>query len=133
MEPIKRNLRKAIRVIDFAHHTAHSEPIFKRLKIFNFDKLYTLETAKIMFEINKDPEKFPIKHEFIKTKDLHRYNTRQSSSEGFSLPLISTKLKKAFLTFDGVKIWNSLPDQLKKIKNKNSFVKSMKFALANNS
>ncbi|MCP4484704.1 MAG: reverse transcriptase family protein, partial [Flavobacteriaceae bacterium] len=58
LEPIKRNLRKAIRVIDFAHHTAHSEPIFKRLKIFNFVKLYTLETAKIMFEINKDPEEF---------------------------------------------------------------------------
>ena len=28
LEPLKHNLRKAVRVIYFAHYTAHSEPIF---------------------------------------------------------------------------------------------------------
>ena len=33
LEPLKRNLRNAVRIIDSANCTAHSEPIFKRLKI----------------------------------------------------------------------------------------------------
>ena len=87
LEPLKRNLRRAVRVIDFANYTEHIEPIFKRLKIFNFDKLYMFETAKMMFQINSD--KTSLEGEFLKTKHFHKYNTRQSSSEGFSLPSIS--------------------------------------------
>ena len=130
LEPLKRNLRKAVRVIDFANYTAHSEPIFKRLKIFNFDKLYMLETAKMMFQINTD--KTILEGKFVKTKNLHKYNTRQSSSEGFSLPSITTNYKKNFLTFDGIKFWNSLPIELKKMYNKHHFVKQMKYFLMNN-
>ena len=66
LEPLKGDLRKARRVTDFAHYTAHSEPIFSRLQIFNFDKLYMLETAKAMFEVNQNLDKFPIEHEFVK-------------------------------------------------------------------
>ena len=94
LEPLKRNLRTAVRVIDFANFTAHSEPIFKRLKIFNFDKLYLLETAKMIYQISSD--KTSLEGEFVKTKNVHNYNTRQSSSEGFSLPSISTNFKKTF-------------------------------------
>ena len=54
LEPLKCNLRKAVRIIDSANYTTHSEPIFKRLKIFNFDKLYMLETAKMIFQINNN-------------------------------------------------------------------------------
>ena len=62
---------------------------------------------------------------------IHNYNTRQSSSEGFSLPSISTNFKKNFLTFDGIKFWNSLPIELKKMDNKHHFVKQMKYFLMN--
>ena len=66
LEHLKCNLQKAIRVIDFANYTAHSEPIFKRLKIFNFDKLYKLETAKMMFQVSHN--KCSLDNEVIKTK-----------------------------------------------------------------
>ena len=116
LEHLKCNFRKAIRAIDFANHTAHSEPIFKRLKILNFDKLYKLETAKMMFQVSHN--KFSLENELIKTKTVHNYSTRQSSSEGFSLPSISSNLKTNFLTFDGIKLWNSLPKELKQLNNK---------------
>ena len=76
LENLKCNLRKAVRVIDFANYTAHSEPIFQRLKILNFDKLYMLETAKMMFQVKHN--EFSLENEFIKTKNVHKYNTRQS-------------------------------------------------------
>ena len=46
LEPLKRYLRKAVRVIDFANYTTYSGPIFKCLKILNFDELYLLTQQK---------------------------------------------------------------------------------------
>ena len=126
LESLKINLRKAVRVIDFASYTAHSEPIFKRFKLLNLDNLYKLETAKFMFHINQENSGNFLQKEFMKTSKLHCYNTRQSSDLGFSLPSISTNFKRNFLTFDGVKIWNSLPLEIKSTRNKNPFKKMMK-------
>ena len=130
---MKINLRKAIRVIDFASYTAHTEPIFRRLKILNLEKLYKLETAKFMFEINQENNSNFLQNEFVKTKKLHSHNTRQSTDLGFSLPSISTNFKKNFLTFDGVKLWNSLPMELKNTRSKHPFKKLMKIYLLQNS
>ena len=132
LEPIKRSLRKEVRVIDFACYTAHSEPIFKRYNILNLGNLYKLETAKFMFQINQENHSTFLQNEFIKTSKLHHYNTRQSSNLGFSLPPASTNYKKNFLTFDGVKFWNSLPVEPKRTRNKNPFKKMMKKYLLGN-
>ena len=107
----------------------HSEPIFNGLKIFNFDKLYMLETAKAMFDVNQNLDKFPVEHEFVKTNNLHKHTTRQSSSEGFSLHTVFTNLKRNFLTYNGIIFWNSLPRELKKEKDKNVFLRNMKIFL----
>ena len=133
LEPLKRNLQKAIRVTDFAPCTAHSDPILKLFRLLNFDKLYKLETAKFMFQINKDSSYTTLGHECFKTKRLLRYNTRQSSGLGFSLQAISTNSKRNSLTFDGIKLWNSLPLDLKKANNKISFKNKVKHFLLESS
>ena len=104
LEPLKCNLQKAIRVTDFAAYTVHSEPIVKCLRLLNFDKLHKLETAKFMFQMNKETSYMTVGHEFLKTNSLYCYNTRQSSGLGFSLQAISTNSKRNFLTFDGIKL-----------------------------
>ena len=70
----------------------------------------------MMYKINSD--KTSRKGEFDKTTYVHKSNTRQSSFEGFSLQSISTNFKKNFVTFDGIKFWNSLPIEKKKMDNK---------------
>ncbi len=57
-----------------------------------------------MSQISKEISYTNLRHEFIKTKSLHCYNTRQSSILGFSLQAISTKFEKSFLTFEGIKL-----------------------------
>ena len=118
LEHLKRKLTKAIRVADLAPYTAHIDPIFKCLRLLDFDKLYKLETAKFMFQINEEGSYTTLGHECLKTNKLHSYNTRQSSGLGISLQSISTNSKRNFLTFDGIKLWNSLPLDLKKANNK---------------
>ena len=118
LESVKINLRKAVKVIDFASYTAHSEPIFKRFKLLNLDNLYKLETANFMFHIYQENSGNFLQKEFMKTSKLHCYNTRQLSNLGFSLPCISTNCKRPFLTFDAVRIWNSLPSEIKSTRKK---------------
>ena len=67
LEPLKCNLRKAIREIDFAKYQAHSKPLFKKYSLLNFDSMYKLEVAKFMFDIyHENGEIF--NDLFIKTK-----------------------------------------------------------------
>ena len=132
LEPLKRNLHKAVRVIDFANYTAHIEPIFKCLKIFNIDNTYMLKTAKVIFQINHNTSKRILQDEFVKAKYMHKYNTRLSLSEGFFHPPVSINFKKSFLTSEGIKSWKSLHTELKKIYNKHHFVRQMKYFLSNN-
>ena len=50
LEPLKRSLRKAVRVIDFARYQAHCEPLFKKYNLLNVDNMYKIEVAKFMFD-----------------------------------------------------------------------------------
>ena len=104
LETLKCSLGKAIRVDDFASYTAHSAPIFKRLKLLNFDHLYKLETGKFLFQINKDASSSTLGAEFLKTKIFIITILDNLLALVFSLQLISTDFKKNFLIFEGVGI-----------------------------
>ena len=126
LEPLKCSLRKAVRVIDFAKYQAHSEPLFKKYNLLNFDNMYKLEVAKFMFDICHENSSDIFNDLFIKTNLRHHHMTRQSSNDNFSLPLVSTNYKQRSIIYEGVKIWNSLPLRIKKLENKPSFTKKLK-------
>ena len=46
LEPLKRDLRKAVTVIDFAKYQAHSEPLFKKYNLLDFDNMYRVSHKK---------------------------------------------------------------------------------------
>ena len=123
LEPFKRSLRKAVRVIDFAKYQAHSGPLFKEYKLLNFDNMYTLEVAKFMLDIYHENRNDISKDLFVKTNIRHHHDTRQSSNDNFSFPLVSTKYKQRSIIYEGVKIYNSLPAHMERSPNKPSFTK----------
>ena len=51
LEPLKSSICRAVRVINFAIYKAHSEQLFKKHNLLNFDNMYKLEVAKFMFDI----------------------------------------------------------------------------------
>ena len=98
LEPLKCNLRKAIRVIDFAEYQAHSKPLFKKYNLLNFDNMYKLEVAKFMFDIyHENGEIF--NNLFIKANVHHHYETRQSLNDNFSFPLGSKNYKQKSIIY----------------------------------
>ena len=113
-------------MINFAKYQAHSEPLFKKHNLLNFDKIYKLEVAKFMFDIYHENGNDLFNNLFIKTNIRHQHETRQSSNDNFSFPLVLTNYKQKSIVYEGVKIWNSLSLQIKKLPNKSSFIKNLK-------
>ena len=88
-------------------------PLYNKLGILKLAKIYQLEVAKIMHgtDTNKHPPS-RVKY-FQKSGLLHSYSTRTVSSSQLHIPLFkTTKLQKSFLCQD-VKIWNSIPSNIK--------------------
>ena len=56
---------------------------------------------------------------FTPTSSKRKYNTRFSSKDNYSLPLVKTNYGKFNIRFAGATLWNSLDVNLKKEKKEN--------------
>ena len=50
---------------------------------------------------------------FNLVRNTHHYSTRSSSSNDIALPLPRTQMFKRMLLFNGPKVWNSIPDNIR--------------------
>ena len=104
--------KRAVRMISRSAFDAHTDPIFKSLKLLKFENIVALHVAKIMYLYKNGqlPESF--KNMFFTGPEIHNYNTRNSNL--FRLPSGRTNVRKFSLRFQGPKIFNSINDEIKK-------------------
>ena len=83
--------KKMVRIISNSRYNAHTEPLFKRLKLLKVIHLCSLHELKFCYKLENNllPAYF-YNSLFIKNSDTHRYNTRRSNS--YKIP----KMKHAF-------------------------------------
>ena len=82
-------------------------------------------THKIFYNISA-----PYLHDnFVRVTEVHRYNTR-SSSFNFRVPNVKGAASSTFFNC-AIHDWNSLPKEIKRIKNLNQFKSAIKTHLAN--
>jgi len=105
--------KKAMRIMTFSDYKAHSSPLFFRLKILKFLDLIFIQNALLMHDFynNKLPDAFS--DLFMSISSVHQYNTRLASKKTYYLPRIRTNYGKFNIRFNGVKVWNSLSEDLK--------------------
>ena len=85
----------------FSPYLAHTDPLFKGLKILSVNKLCIDRIGIIMFKATYDLLLKSITHLFSKNKDIHSYNTR---SKDLLRVVIGTKN----FTYFSPRIWNTL-------------------------
>ena len=85
-----------------------------------------------MFELYKGNYNSLYSHLFQLTKNQHNINTRQAAAGKFCTPVVRTNYKKHFITYSGVKIWNTIPENIRNSRQKKSFSKLYKKMLLNN-
>ena len=103
--------KRAVRTISRIGYDAHTDTIFKSLKLLKFEKIVSLQVAKIMYLYKNGqlPESF--KNMLFTGQEIHNYNTRNRIF--FRLPSRRTNVRKFSLRFQGLKIFNSINDDIK--------------------
>ncbi len=126
LDELTKCLKKAARITNFKKQFEHSKPSFKALNTLNLEDTYKLECAKFFFEISKGQNTALFSSFFQKTKDQHHYGTRQARSGKLYIPTVRTNYKKHFISYSGIKIWNSIPEDIRNSPSKKLFVKIYK-------
>ena len=130
---IFRKQKAAIRIISNAKFNAHTEPLFKTLGILPFLDIIKISNLKFMhsFVFNFLPSSF--------ADTWHLNNSRHSASnyqlrneDDFYVPLARTEFLKNFPLTNLPKLWNSLPPDLKMIRQKLAFKIKLKELFLNN-
>ena len=110
---------KAIRLICNADRLAHTNAMFKDMSILKLSEFVKYKTAIVMFNIFHGT--LPIQLQMRFTKYSSVYSTRQTKS--FVMVQVRTNLKAMCLSVHGVKLWNTLPDDIKNCTSVNIFKK----------
>ena len=116
LKKIKTLQNKAMRIISGCDYLDDAIPIYKNLKILQIEDLFRYETAKFVFScISKQAPK-PFSNYFLNINDV-AYRTTRHSIDNLNLyiPRYQTNRLQRCIKYQGVKVWNSIPKELKSL------------------
>ena len=105
---------KAVKIISGGQWRDHVTPYYEQSKILKLKDLYTYEVAKMMHKHSRKQLPSSFNSYFATVNAKHTRTTRLASSEfNLFLPRYRTKKLQRNFKYQGVKIWNSLSEELK--------------------
>ena len=120
LDRIHKLQKRVIRIITNSNFLAHTDPLFKKMKILPIHDMILLNVASFMFMVSYNvylPGSFT--EYFITNCRIHNYQTRSASD--FHLPLHRTETSKNSLFYHGPVTWNNIPLAIKEGNRLNSF------------
>ena len=91
--------KRVVRIMSRSAFDAHTDPLFKNLKILNLESIYKLQIGKFMYQYRSGLLPYSFNNMFLVTRQVHSYGTR--SSEHFYLPQCRTNIRKFSISFQG--------------------------------
>ncbi|XP_068704692.1 uncharacterized protein [Montipora foliosa] len=116
--------KRVIRIMSKSAFDAHTDPLFKNLKILNLESIYKFQVGKFMYQYRSGllPDSF--NNMFLVTHQVHSYGTR--SSKFFHLPQCRTNVRMFSISFQGLKFFNSLSSEIRNATSTASFCRKLK-------
>jgi hypothetical protein len=104
--------KKAVRIISRSKYNAHTEPLFKNLKLLKVNDLCTLQELKFCFKLENNmlPEYFK-SNLFTKNFNIHGHNTR--SANIFHIPRVKHEFAKNSIQYTIPVAYNTCPLQIR--------------------
>ena len=116
--------KRAIQAISKADYKASSKPLFANLKILDVFSIYSLQVSSFIYLYHHDALPIAFTQIFQTGNQIHQYSTRYSD---FYRPhTCRTNIKKFSILFQGPRIWNSLPNNIKNAPTFNIFKRVIK-------
>ena len=103
--------KKAIRIVSHSDYRAHTMPIFDRLKILNIYNMYIYQSAIFMFSCSHSMLPGVLTNYFKLNSQVHTCITRNFFN--YHLPFVRLSSYQKSIFYNGPKIWNELPEEIK--------------------
>ena len=112
--------KRTLCLMFFGDYNSHAVPYFVSSSFLPLDLLYFKSVAILMHDISNSLTPTNISNLFASQSNIHSYNTRSSSRGDYYVK--HSRLDKQTKSFSryGVKIWNSLPCEMRQM-SKNNF------------
>ena len=106
---------KAVRLLKGGAYRDHITPFYSALKTVKLSDIFKHEVAKTVFRHLRNNLPPLISHLFTKTSEISSRNTRLSNDPSTTLyiPRYHTARLQRCIKYQGVKIWNNIPTEIK--------------------
>ena len=104
---------KAVKILSNGKWSEHVTPYYYQNKILKLEDLILFETAKLMHQQLSGSLPTPTKSYFSRTNTVHNHYTRSSSNNSLVTPTFTSVRTQRSLKYVGLKIWNSIPQNIK--------------------
>ena len=103
--------KRAVQAISKADYKASSKPLLANLKILDVFSIYSLQESSFMYPYHNDALPIAFTQIFQTGNQIHQYST--TYSDFYRPHTCRTNINKFSILFQGPRIWNSLPNNIK--------------------
>ena len=109
LDPILKAHKRIVRIITHSNYRAHTQPLFKQLRILDLKGIYEFMIATFMYKFHDSD--LPKIFNGMFHKSLHNYPTRQA--DNYCVPNWRLETMKRTVSVQGAMIWNAIPANIK--------------------
>ena len=88
--------------------------LLRQLNWLHVSHLIDFESASLIYKIENGIAPAHLKQMFVKSQDLHSYDTRSANSTNFHLPKRMLNIGQTAFSIHGASLWNQLTYEIKK-------------------
>ena len=89
--------------------------MYKELKFLKLNKIYQLEQAKFMHQLNYNRLPDVYYDQFTKIEEIHSHDTRQVKKALYFLLRVAKSVEKLQIACRGTKLWSEIDDDTKSL------------------
>ena len=113
ISPLVRLQKKAIRIMTFNTYDSPSQPLFYKLQILPLQSIYNISLSTIIHKFYNNTLTSP--DSLILLSKTHNYSTRLSKNVNYLQNSNRTNLGQQTYLTKGIKIWQTIPSELKSL------------------
>ena len=132
LKPLQILQNRIIRIMTFAPFSCSNvSQLFEDVEILKLDQIHLLSKAKFMHKHKNKKLPTNFEHYFSKTNQCSRYNLRSASNSDYKCTWGKTSKSTERLQYKAVKIWNTIPKEIRNLSSLANFCAVYKVHLLN--
>ena len=132
LDPLKKMQNRIIRILSFAPFNCQNvDVLYDDLQILSLKQIHKVAKGKFVFKYKNKKLPSNFDNYLVNTNDLHRHNLRSSASSNYTKVWGRSSHSMKMIRYDAVKVWESIPNEIKEMKTLNKFCENYKCFLLN--